>query len=111
MQDENKGKGISHVIEHIEDAVARRNVEALAAQIPAMVTEAVEHALSNRALTPEQAEWVRLAVESAGKKAKFRDAVIEKTLSGLLILFIAAVGAGMIAIGKGWLISLGLLKP
>lgn len=107
----NNTPGFTHHIETIEDPIARRQVEILAAQLPGMVTEAVEHALSNRALTPEQAEWVRLAVESAGKKAAFRNAVIEKTLSGLLILFIAAVGAGMIAVGKGWLISIGFMKP
>lgn len=46
-------------------------------------------------LTPDQAHWVQMAIEREGKRAAFRNAVISKTLAGLLIAFVAAVGAGL----------------
>lgn len=35
-------------------------------------------------LTDEEMQWVRLAIEAESRKIKFRDAVIEKSLSGLV---------------------------
>lgn len=45
-------------------------------------------------LTDEERQWVRLAIEAEARKIKFRDAVIEKTLSGLV--WAAIVGFGYI---------------
>ena len=47
-------------------------------------------------LTDEERQWVRLAIEAEARKIKFRDAVIEKTLSGLV--WAAIVGFGYILI-------------
>lgn len=44
------------------------------------------------ALTDEERQWVRLACEAEGRKIKFRDAVIEKTVTGLV--WMALVGLG-----------------
>jgi hypothetical protein len=35
-------------------------------------------------LTDDERQWVRLAIEAEGRKIRFRDAVIEKTLAGLI---------------------------
>lgn len=45
-------------------------------------------------LTEEERQWVRLAIEAEGRKIRFRDAVIEKTLAGLV--WAAIVGFGYI---------------
>lgn len=45
-------------------------------------------------LTEEELQWVRLAIEAESRKIKFRDAVIEKSLSGLV--WSAIVGFGYI---------------
>lgn len=35
-------------------------------------------------LTDEERQWVRLAIEAEARKIRFRDAVIEKSLAGLI---------------------------
>lgn len=45
-------------------------------------------------LTDEERQWVRMAIEAEARKIKFRDAVIEKTLGGLV--WSALVGGGYI---------------
>lgn len=47
-------------------------------------------------LTDDERQWVRLAIEAEARKIKFRDAVIEKTLSGLV--WAGLVGLGYIVI-------------
>ena len=43
-------------------------------------------------LTDEELQWVRLAIAAEARKIKFRDAVIEKTLAGLI--WSAFIGLG-----------------
>lgn len=43
-------------------------------------------------LTDEELQWVRLAIEAESRKIKFRDAVIEKSLAGLVWSAIAGFG-------------------
>lgn len=47
-------------------------------------------------LSDEELQWVRLAIEAESRKIRFRDAVIEKTLGGLI--WSAIVGIGYIAL-------------
>ena len=47
-------------------------------------------------LSDEELQWVRLAIEAESRKIRFRDAVIEKTLGGLI--WSAIVGVGYIAL-------------
>lgn len=44
-------------------------------------------------LTDEELQWVRLAIAAEARKIKFRDAVIEKTITGLVWLAILGVGS------------------
>lgn len=56
------------------------------------VREAVTQAESNRCLSEQEQEWVRKAIEAESRKIRFRDAVIEKSLAGLVwaaIVFIS----------------------
>lgn len=51
-------------------------------------------ATPKKELTDEELQWVRLAIEAESRKIKFRDAVIEKSLAGLV--WSAIVGFGYI---------------
>lgn len=60
-------------------------------QLIADIAAALRQTQTDR-LTDEERQWVRLAIEAEARKIKFRDAVIEKTLSGL-------VWAGLVGFG------------
>lgn len=53
------------------------------AQLIAEIAAAIGSARSNE-LTEEERQWVRLAIAAEARKIKFRDAVIEKTITGLV---------------------------
>jgi hypothetical protein len=61
------------------------------ATLIAEIAEAVSVA-HKKELTDEELTWVRLAISAEARKIKFRDAVIEKSLSGL-------VWAGLVGFG------------
>ena len=65
------------------------------AQLIADITAALKNA-QNQELTDEERQWVRLAIEAEARKIRFRDAVIEKSLTGLV--WSAIVGAGYVFI-------------
>lgn len=64
------------------------------AQLIAEIAVAISNSRSND-LTEEERQWVRLAIAAEARKIKFRDAVIEKTLTGL---------AGALILGVGYLL-------
>lgn len=49
-------------------------------------------AAPKKELTAEELDWVRLAIAAEARKIKFRDAVIEKSLTGLVWSAILAFG-------------------
>jgi len=59
----------------------------LIAEIAAAVQSVKRHELSE-----EELQWVRLAISAEARKIRFRDAVIEKSITGL-------VWAGIVGIG------------
>ena len=59
----------------------------LIAEIAAAVQSAQRHEL-----TEEELQWVRLAISAQARKIRFRDAVIEKSLTGLVWAAIVGVG-------------------
>ena len=61
----------------------------LISEIAAAIQAAPKHEL-----TDEELQWVRLAISAQARKIRFRDAVIEKSLAGLV--WAAIVGAGYI---------------
>lgn len=63
------------------------------AQLIAEIAVAVKSA-QNQELTDEERQWVRLAIEAEARKIRFRDAVIEKSLAGLV--WSGILGAGYI---------------
>jgi hypothetical protein len=61
------------------------------AQLIADLTLALQ-AIPKKELTEEEMQWVRLAIAAEARKIKFRDAVIEKSLTGLVWACVVGVG-------------------
>lgn len=61
------------------------------AQLIADLTIALQ-SMPQANLSAEEAQWVRLAIEAEARKIRFRDAVIEKSLTGLVWSFILGAG-------------------
>jgi hypothetical protein len=61
------------------------------AQLIADLTAALQ-AVPKKELTEEEMQWVRLAIAAEARKIKFRDAVIEKSLTGLVWACVVGVG-------------------
>jgi hypothetical protein len=68
-------------------------------QFIASIVEAIRHEDAQRTdedrkLTGEEKQWIRLAIKREAQKAEVRQAIIEKTLAGLV--WSAVVGFGAI---------------
>ena len=61
------------------------------AQLIADITAAI-HAFPKKELTEEEMQWVRLAIAAEARKIKFRDAVIEKSLTSLVWACVVGIG-------------------
>lgn len=61
------------------------------AQLIIDLTAALQ-AVPKKELTEEEMQWVRLAIAAEARKIKFRDAVIEKSLAGLVWACVVGIG-------------------
>ena len=66
-------------------------------ELISLVTTAVESVVVNNRLSPDEIQWVRMAIQAEAERASLRKAIIEKSLAGLM--WIAIVAAG------GWLVD------
>jgi hypothetical protein len=57
----------------------------------AEIAEAIQSSKKHE-LTEEEHQWVKLAISAEARKIRFRDAVIEKSLAGLVWAAIVGVG-------------------
>lgn len=61
-----------------------------------LVRDAVRDALPDNPLTEDERQWVRLAIQKEAQSIKLRQAIIEKTISGLVWMvvvgFVAFIG-------------------
>jgi hypothetical protein len=57
----------------------------------AEIAEAIQSSKKHE-LTEEELQWVKLAISAEARKIRFRDAVIEKSLAGLVWAAIAGAG-------------------
>lgn len=78
----------------------QRQFSALECKIDRLITKAVTP------LTDEEQRWVKLAIQKEAQSIKYRQAVIEKTLSGLV--WMALLGFAYVL--KEWAINHGF-KP
>lgn len=60
-----------------------------------LVKEAVSNSIVVHPLSPEEIQWVRLAIQAEAKRAALRDAIIQKTLAGLIWMAVIAVGVSI----------------
>lgn len=56
------------------------------------VSEAIRLRVTDKQLTDQEAEWVRLAIQKEVQTIAFRKAVIEKTMSALIWSAIIGIG-------------------
>ena len=61
-------------------------------ELISVVKAAVASAVESHPLSPEEAHWVRLAIQAEAERAAFRKAVIEKTLTSLIWAGVVGVG-------------------
>lgn len=104
----NGEKGYSHHISSMDDVpVTRKELEALEGavvemdkriegladkHIPVIVKQAVTEALEGRMLSPEELQWTKLAIQRESQSIKLRQALIEKSLTGLIWSGILGLG-------------------
>ena len=73
-----------------------------------LVRGAVREAVLEHALSAEERQWVRLAIQSEAQSIKLRQAIIEKTTTALVWAVIVGFGAAFwtvvreYAIAHGW---------
>lgn len=60
--------------------------------ISRLVRGAVREAVLEHALTQDERQWVRLAIQKEAQSIKFRQAIIEKTMTGLVWALLAGLG-------------------
>lgn len=85
-------------IDIITDWLSRldQRVDSMAEQTRVVVQEAVQEAVaanSARQLTAEQCRWVELAIQREAQSIRLRQAIIEKSLAGLVWAAIVGLGA------------------
>ena len=52
------------------------------------IASAVSESIPHPALTPEEHTWVKLAIQKEAQSIKLRQAIIEKTLAGVVWMFL-----------------------
>jgi hypothetical protein len=72
-----------------------KRIDEIVDQLPARVEAAVTRAMAaSHQLTAEQHQWVLLAIQREAQSIRLRQAIIEKTLAGLV--WAAVVGLGVL---------------
>lgn len=78
--------------------------------IQAAILEASKQNIYSAQLSEDEHRWVKLAIQAEADKIRFRKAVIEKTLAGLIWLAIIGVGSALWQLVYEWAINRGY-KP
>lgn len=65
---------------------------ALVELIRETIKETVTQIAHEHPLSPEEVTWVRLAIQAEAKRAAFRQAVIDKTITSLIVTMLGAIG-------------------
>lgn len=87
---------IQRQVDVLRDMVGgeERRLDRTIDELPALVKEAVLDALKERPqMSEEEHEYLKIATKAAAQRYKLRQAVIEKTLAGLIWAGIAAAAA------------------
>jgi hypothetical protein len=61
-----------------------------------LVKQAVNEAVESRPLSPEEVQWVRMAIQADAQRAELRKAIIQKSLAGLAWMALAGFGTWVV---------------
>ena len=61
-------------------------------ELIALVKMAVSEAVEAHPLSPDEVHWVRMAIQAEAERARYRKAIIEKSLASLVWIGIVAAG-------------------
>ena len=87
-----------HLQSHEGDAIVKmiggleRRIDATQDQLAGAIAAGVTQAMDGRMLSDDERQWVRLAIQREAQSIKLRQAVIEKTLTGLIWAGLAGLG-------------------
>ena len=84
----------AHALANMIDANESR-IDALVDSVPAQIETALEtllERLNGRLLSEEERTWTKLAIQREAQSIKLRQAIIEKSLTGLVWLGIVGLG-------------------
>jgi len=62
------------------------------AELVALLKAAVTEAVEQHPLSPDEVQWVRMAIKAEAERASLRKAIIEKSLAGLAWMALAGIG-------------------
>lgn len=81
-----------------------RRIDELRADLPSQIREALDSCLAAHMLSEDERQWVRLAIKRQAQSIKLREAIVEKSITGLV--WAGIVGAGTVVYeylkGHGW---------
>ena len=61
-----------------------------------LVKQAVNEAVESRPLSPDEVQWVRMAIQADAERAELRKAIIQKSLAGLAWMALAGAGTWLV---------------
>ena len=99
---ENNGDRITELHEQME---ARKET------MRETIREAVKDAMPTSLMSDEEYRWVQLAIKKESQSVAFRQAIIEKTFSGVLLLLLATGGGFLLLLVQEYAASHGWKKP
>jgi hypothetical protein len=65
-------------------------------ELVALVKHAVNEAVEQHPLSPDEVHWVRMAIQAEADRAAFRKAVIDKSLAGVIWMILATGGGYLV---------------
>ena len=82
---------------------AHHRLDKMELGLPEMIRKTVMDAMQVSVLDEDERAWVRMAIEREARREKVHQAIIEKSLAGLVWALIAAVGTGAWHLIKSYL--------
>lgn len=86
--------------------VLNARIDGIVTDLPGQIEDAVTRAVAAHTLSPEQRQWVELAIQREAQSIRLRQAIIEKTLTGLIWAGVLGLGAVVLS----WLESHGFKR-
>ncbi len=110
---EDERASVWRAIEHNGDRITElhEQMEARKEVMRETIREAVQDAMPSALLTDDELHWVQLAIKKESQSVAFRQAIIEKTFSGVLLLLLATAGGFMLLLVQEYAAARGWKKP